>query len=252
MLTLERGGFRGLASFLILIPLATLVTSFPESHKPSQSHKTRQQNQLKLTPELSFQITLHAFLLWASIGFLMPVGIIIIRMSNRVECGKKLKLLFYSHVIVQMMAVLLATAGAVLAIMNFENSFNNTHQRAGLALHGLIWIQPLIGFLRPHRGVKVRSIWYSVHWLLGIGIPILGIINIYIGLHTYHERTSKSVELWTVLFTAEIVIISFIYLFQDRWDYMMKQGVILGDEQIRPTDHITSQSTSLKELVSIT
>ncbi|XP_038987526.1 cytochrome b561 domain-containing protein At2g30890-like [Phoenix dactylifera] len=246
MLALERGVFLGLASLLILILLTPLVNSSRDPHKPSQSHKTRQQNQLKLTPELSFQITLHAFLLWASIGFLMPIGIIIIRISNRVECGKKLKVLFYSHVIVQMIATLLATAGAVLAIMNFENSFSNTHQRTGLALHALIWIQPLIGFLRPRRGVKLRSIWYFVHWLLGIGIPILGIINIYIGLHTYHERTSRSVRLWTVLFTAEIVIIAFIYLFQDRRDYMMKQGVILGDEQIRPTDHITVQVPARK------
>ncbi|XP_008811094.1 cytochrome b561 domain-containing protein At2g30890-like [Phoenix dactylifera] len=247
MLALERGVFVRLASFLILILLAWPADSSRHPHKPIQSHKASQPEPLKLTPKLSFQITLHAFLFWASIGFLMPVGIIIIRMSNRVECGKRLKVLFYSHVIVQMIAVLLATAGAVLSIMNFQNSFNNIHQRTGLALYSMIWIQPLIGFLRPHRGVKVRSIWYFVHWLLGTGIPILGIINIYIGLHTYHERTSRSVRLWTLLFTAEVVIIAIIYLFQDRWDYLMKQGVILGDEQIRPTDHITSPSTSQKE-----
>ncbi|XP_010918848.1 cytochrome b561 domain-containing protein At2g30890 [Elaeis guineensis] len=251
MLALERGLFMRLASFLILILLAPLVDSSRHLHKPIQSHKTRQHEPLKLTPKLSLQIKLHAFLLWASIGFLMPVGIIIIRMSNRVKCGKRLNVLFYSHVIVQMTAVLLATAGAVLSIVNFENFFNNTHQRAGLVVYVLIWIQPLIGFLRPHRGVKARSIWYFVHWLLGTGIPILGIINIYIGLHTYQERTSRSVRLWTVLFTAEVVIIAFIYLFQDRWDYMMKQGVSLGEEQVRPTDHLTSPSTSQKELASI-
>lgn len=60
---------------------------------------------LQLTPKLSLQITLHAFLLWASIGFLMPIGIIIIRMSYRFECGKKLKVLFYSHVIVQVSTI---------------------------------------------------------------------------------------------------------------------------------------------------
>ncbi|KAG1346827.1 cytochrome b561 domain-containing protein [Cocos nucifera] len=251
MLAPERGVFMRSARFLLVILLAPLVDSSRHLHKPSQSHKTGQHEPLKLTSKLLFQITLHAFLLWASIGFLMPVGIIIIRMSNRVECGKRLKVLFYSHVIVQMTAVLLATAGAVLSIINFENFFDNIHQRTGLVVYALIWIQPLIGFLRPHRGAKARSIWYFMHWLLGTGIPILGIINIYIGLHTYQERTSRSVRLWTVLFTAEVVIIAFIYLFQDRWDYTMKQGVILGDEQIRPTDHLTSPSSSQKELASI-
>jgi len=48
-----------------------------------------------------FEITLHGFLLWASMGFLMPVGILVIRMSNRVECGRKLKVLFYTHAILQ-------------------------------------------------------------------------------------------------------------------------------------------------------
>jgi hypothetical protein len=51
----------------------------------------------------------------------------------------------------QIVAVVLATAGAVLSISNFENAFNNTHQRIGLALYGFIWLQPLIGFLRPDR-----------------------------------------------------------------------------------------------------
>ena len=89
------------------------------------------------------------------------------------------------------------------------------------------------------RGVKVRSLWYFVHWLLGSGITVAGVINIYIGLHAYHAKTSRSVKLWTILFTTEVAAIAFIYLFQDRWDYMKKQGVILGEEQITPTDHAT-------------
>jgi hypothetical protein len=51
----------------------------------------------------------------------------------------------------QIVAVVLATAGAALSIRNFENAFDNTHQRIGLALYGFVWLQPLIGFLRPDR-----------------------------------------------------------------------------------------------------
>lgn len=51
--------------------------------------------------QLEFHIKLHALLLWSSIGVLMPVGIIIVRMSRRVPGIKMLKALFYAHVIVQ-------------------------------------------------------------------------------------------------------------------------------------------------------
>ncbi|XP_072968193.1 cytochrome b561 domain-containing protein At2g30890-like [Typha angustifolia] len=247
----KRRNFAILARFLVLVLLTLSVDASKKSSKSTQSHWTNQPKPLKLTPQLSFQLKVHAFLLWASIGFLMPVGVLVIRMSNNVRCGKSLRILFYSHLILQIVAVILATAGAVLSIKNFENSFNNTHQRIGLTLYGFIWLQPLIGFLRPNRGVQLRSIWYSVHWILGTGICIVGISNIYIGLHTYHERTTRSVKLWTLLFTVEVSIIAFIYLLQDRWSYMIKQGVTLGDEQIRPTDHITSPSRKQRELADM-
>ena len=110
----------------------------------------------------------------------MPIGVLLIRASSSVKSAKSVKLLFYCHVgsqvsgmnshlsqplsssqhhlifrcgslSLQIVAVVLATAGAVLSISNFENAFNNTHQRIGLALYGFIWLQPLIGFLRPDR-----------------------------------------------------------------------------------------------------
>jgi hypothetical protein len=33
---------------------------------------------MKMSPRLQFEITLHGFLLWASMGFLMPIGILAI------------------------------------------------------------------------------------------------------------------------------------------------------------------------------
>ena len=58
---------------------------------------------------------------------------------------------------VQIAAVLLATGGAALSLMNFENSFSNSHQRVGLALYGFMWLQPIIGFFRPERWEKLLS-----------------------------------------------------------------------------------------------
>ncbi|XP_027087923.1 cytochrome b561 domain-containing protein At4g18260-like [Coffea eugenioides] len=181
----------------------------------------------------TFYIAVHGILLWVSMGFLMPVGILVIRMASAQEFHRTtLKVFFYLHAIAQVLSVLLATAGAVISIRSFENSFNNCHQRLGLGLYGAIYVQILTGFRRPRRGRKSRSVWYLFHWIMGTAISFVGVFNTYTGLKAYHSKTSKSTSLWTALFTAQVLVMAFFYLFQDKWDYMKKQGVILGNEPI--------------------
>ncbi|KAB2020756.1 hypothetical protein ES319_D07G090600v1 [Gossypium barbadense] len=215
--------------FILLVP--SFVSSIDEDNndniKKVISHK------------LMFEITLHGFLLWASMGFLMPIGILAIRMSNGEECGRKLKILFYVHAVSQhfyfhvwqILSVLLATTGAIMSIKNFNNSFNNHHQRLGVALYGIIWLQALTGVLRPWRGCKGRTVWFFAHWLLGTTVCILGVISIYTGLGAYYDKTSKSTKLWTIAFTVEITVIVLIYLFQDKWVHIQNQGV-----PVRPSE----------------
>ncbi|PUZ64765.1 hypothetical protein GQ55_3G169500 [Panicum hallii var. hallii] len=227
MLLFKRKGLLLASACCVILLLLTPTQGYSNSE---QSYKIAQP--LELTPKLSLQLKLHAFLLWSSVGFLMPIGVLLIRASSNVKSAKSVKLLFYCHIGSQIVAVVLATAGAVLSISNFENAFNNTHQRIGLALYGFIWLQPLIGFLRPDRGMRFRSAWYLTHWLLGIGICVVGVANVYIGLHTYEERTGRSARLWTVLLTVEVAAMAFVYLFQDRWSYVVRQAeAALGDEQ---------------------
>uniref|UniRef100_A0A0D9V3W1 Cytochrome b561 domain-containing protein n=1 Tax=Leersia perrieri TaxID=77586 RepID=A0A0D9V3W1_9ORYZ len=205
-------------SYLVLLLLAPSDGSSNSTLNLNQSHN-KTGHPSEMTPKVLFQLKLHALFHWSSFGFLMPIA-----------------------------AVLLATGGATLSLMNFENSFSNSHQRVGLALYGFMWLQPLIGFFRPERGFKVRSLWYFLHWLIGIAICTTGIANVYIGLHTYHERTTKSVKLWTGLLTFELSLLVFFYLLIDRWSYMMKQGYA-PIEQLRPTDnHRTYPTTLRKEL----
>ncbi|XVE78514.1 hypothetical protein DITRI_Ditri13aG0151300 [Diplodiscus trichospermus] len=241
-----------LVSFTMCICLVILVLPFVSSSQEhvksiNGSHANNKGNIDKVSDKLMFEIKLHGFLLWASMGFLMPVGILAIRMSNREECGRRLKILFYVHAVSQMLSVLLATAGAVMSIKNFNNSFNNHHQRLGATLYGVIWLQALTGVLRPWRGSKGRSAWFFAHWLLGTAVSILGVINIYTGLVAYHEKTSRKIKLWTIVLTAEISLIVFIYLFQDKWLYIQKQGVILGHEPVRPTEQDISSTEKQKE-----
>ena len=53
---------------------------------------------LQLTPKLSLQLKLHAFLLWSSVGLLMPIGVLLIRASSNVKSAKGVRFLFYCHV----------------------------------------------------------------------------------------------------------------------------------------------------------
>lgn len=68
-----------------------------------------------------------------------------------------------------------------------------------------------------YRESKGRSIWFLVHWLLGVTVSLLGIINIYTGLQSYYTRTMRSTSVWNLAFTVEIVVILFIYLLQEKW-----------------------------------
>ncbi|MCL7028655.1 hypothetical protein MKW94_004504 [Papaver nudicaule] len=225
----------------ILILLLLLSTPFVHSsYNPLELVKDRildskNESVEKMSPKLSFEITVHGFLLWASMGFLMPLGLLIIRMSNTEKCGRRLKLLFYLHVTLQILSALLVTVAAVMSIKNFENIFNNQHRRIGVALYAFVWVQAFIGFRRPQKGIRGRSKWFFVHWGLGTGITLLGIINVYTGLQAYHEKTSRSIRLWFTLFTIEVCLITFLYLFQDKWNYIQQQGVVSRVEPVLPT-----------------
>lgn len=78
----------------------------------------------------------------------------------------------------------------------------------------------------------------------------MGIINIYTGLEAYHKRTLESTRLWTIIFTAQVSFITFLYLFQDKKEYIQEQGVILGNlETITPDQENISQIQNHKDLL---
>lgn len=74
--------------------------------------------------------------------------------------------------------------------------------------------------------------WFFAHWILGTAVSFLGVLNVYIGLVAYHEKTSKGIRIWIILFTIEISLVVFFYLLQEKWVYIQKQGVICGNEMM--------------------
>ncbi|KAG6423744.1 hypothetical protein SASPL_114147 [Salvia splendens] len=217
-----------LSSFSVaiaLLLLAHLCESSPYKNQDSGSLNEHDENSQRV-----FDIVVHGILLWASMGFLIPLGILVIRVSS---CTSEFqpsrhKKVFYVHALLQVLSVLLVTVGAILSIRNFENAFNNTHQRLGLALYAAIYMQLILGFKRPKRGTRARSAWYLLHWLLGTITCLVGVLNIYTGLQAYHIRTSTNTRFYTIIFTAQLSFMVILYLFQDKWDYILRQGMPPG------------------------
>ncbi|KAL3592652.1 hypothetical protein D5086_011292 [Populus alba] len=172
-------------AYLVILILLPFVNSTQEQLKTTGTRANNEKIMDKLSPKLLFEITLHGFLLWASMGFLMPVGILAIRMSHREACGRRLKILFYVHSISQ--------ADAFCTSLHSRSS--NVYKK----LQQLIRQSPSTNRRRP--------IWYS--------------------MATSPHRASTTAA--------------------DKWVYIQKQGVILGDEPVRPTHQVISPCEKKKE-----
>ncbi|VVB12617.1 unnamed protein product [Arabis nemorensis] len=123
-----------------------------DNHSPSNLKNKGSIAEDKLSHQMISSIKLHGLLLWVSMGILMPMGILFIRMANKAhENGRKFKVFFYLHVIFQILAVVLATIGAIMSLRTLDNSFDNNHQRLGLALFAAMWLQFLTGVFKPSR-----------------------------------------------------------------------------------------------------
>lgn len=92
--------------------------------------------------------------MWLGMGLLMPIAIVLVRFAQAArERGdlKTVRTLVYTHIVIQVIAVLAVICAAVVGIAKFDNSFVYTHERLGLALWILVWLAPLVGFVRPEQ-----------------------------------------------------------------------------------------------------
>ncbi|XP_012830501.1 PREDICTED: cytochrome b561 domain-containing protein At4g18260-like [Erythranthe guttata] len=225
------------------------------SYKQSEAknHPKISIDEKHINSQKTYEIEVHGILLWASMGLLMPIGILTMRISTSTTDfpPSKHKILIYVHAVLQVVSVVITTVGAVLSMIKFENAFDNSHQRIGLALYAAVYLQVLIGFRRPKRGSRGRSAWYLLHWLLGTTICLVGILNVYTGLQAYRKRTSKSTTLWTVVFAAQVSFMAIFYLFQDKWDYIIRQGVIIISPGCDPENSQAQLEKQVKDVVIV-
>jgi len=183
---------------------------------------------VSLQPQYPFHwIKVHGWLMWLGMGLLMPVAIVLVRFTRVArEKGdlKTVRTLVYTHIFIQVIAVLAVICAAVVGVTKFDNSFTYTHERLGLALWILVWLAPLVGFIRPEHGGRTRPIWYGIHWLFGTGGVVLGFYNIYTGLNAYEHMGQTSLRTLQILFSIQLSVVALVYLTQDRWSYAKQQG----------------------------
>uniref|UniRef100_A0A0R0G8L7 Uncharacterized protein n=1 Tax=Glycine max TaxID=3847 RepID=A0A0R0G8L7_SOYBN len=65
-----------LSAFLFQLSMFLLVSASQEHKKAKGRHSSKKDHNIKMSSRLQFEITLHGFLLWASMAFLMPIGMV--------------------------------------------------------------------------------------------------------------------------------------------------------------------------------
>ncbi|CAM6128751.1 unnamed protein product [Calypogeia fissa] len=172
---------------------------------------------------------MHGWLMWVSFGFLFPLSLLLIRYSRpqrdptATVAPGRVQLLFYLHVFLAVMGVVLASAGVAILIHRDGGDFDYTHQRLGLALMIIMWMMPFIGLLRPAKGVAARPYWFVLHWVFGTGAVFLGIVNCYIGIHVYQLIFQQNIRSLNIAFSCILAFMAVAYFFQDKWSYILKQ-----------------------------
>lgn len=114
----------------------------------------------------------HGVCMALAFAFCFPLGAMVPRFSP-LSTARAVA----THRAVQLTGALLATAGfgvAVAMTTEYVAHFSTTHARVGLALFVIMWLQVLLGLLRPHKpeapelASTPRRVWQAAHVTLGL------------------------------------------------------------------------------------
>eukprot|EP00475_Leptophrys_vorax_P034649 TRINITY_DN56217_c0_g1_i1.p1 TRINITY_DN56217_c0_g1~~TRINITY_DN56217_c0_g1_i1.p1 ORF type:complete len:301 (+),score=0.85 TRINITY_DN56217_c0_g1_i1:219-1121(+) len=184
-----------------------------------------------------FQV--HGWLMWMSFGLLMPVGMITARHLQTVTPKW-----FAIHWGIQVLAVFLAVIAFFIGVARFDAITDSTHARMGIAVFTFTIAQPVMGFLRPHKGHTIRVYWYLAHWLFGMLAVGLGWYTLFLGLDIYEEETGTSVQGLEIALACNVSIMLFIFLLLGRWDHLVGQSdsasKVDGITRFPSVAHVTS------------
>lgn len=145
--------------------------------------------------------TLHGLALGLTFLVLYPAGIIAIRTRR----GNAFKY----HWILQLLATVTLTVGVMIGVY-LHRRIDYTHQRVGVAVLILAWVQTFLGWKHHLYFIKTqRKNWTSTaHVLLGRLLPVAGATNVILGM-SIRGRSQTFIELLFVFIVLETVSIGY-------------------------------------------
>ncbi|CAK9195012.1 unnamed protein product [Sphagnum troendelagicum] len=194
--------------------------------------------------------TAHGWLLWMAFGLFFPGGVLI---SKYGQLSFPLQW-FHAHRTLELLGVAAATTGLAIGLSKFDALYDSLHAKLGLAVGCLIWAQPLLGLIRPHKGHSSRAVWYVIHWVFGTSAVLLGWYNIFLGLALYIEDWPEvgTLKGLTIAFSVQVAMISFIYLLLERIPHIHAQLKLPTMAMVQPkiTKHVRGMSSDYNNLAT--
>ena len=131
----------------------------------------------------------------------------------------KSKAVLYAHIVCQFSGLALATAGLIIALVDFENPTDCPyhHGQLGIAVMALLYFQFLNGLFRPHTiedyeqpsvWDRIRAVWEHVHSFLGHATFALAVVNCVLGILILSNFFNEvDLSKWIAGFAATVVTI---------------------------------------------
>lgn len=133
----------------------------------------------------------HGLLMAISWGVVLPLGIVIARTLKDLD-----PLWFNLHKLFQVVGLMGAIVGYVIALLKFDTPDDFRHRQVGLVVMVLGVFQPLNALVRPKHGSLLRVPWEWLHISVGRCAVILAMYNIYTGMEEYEILREVGSKKW--------------------------------------------------------
>ncbi|GLC44511.1 hypothetical protein PLESTF_000552500 [Pleodorina starrii] len=207
---------------------------------------------------------LHGALQFTGWIVLVPLGILAARHRWFFAPAGVVGLWFQVHRAVQLLAVVLITAGFVLPWTSFDSydeeqiigseheasmgsdMLVETHERLAIALMTALGLHIFVAVLRPKPDAPRRGLWNLVHWWTGRGLAALAGVNVAIGIALWRRASGGSGAEWIipgVLFAAGWVCLA-VWMERRAPEGLGREGGSQGGSGVALTAGYVSTSSS--------
>ncbi|GFY99423.1 auxin-responsive family protein [Actinidia rufa] len=179
---------------------------------------------------------IHGILNAVSWGIMFPIGAIIARYLRTFPSADPAW--FYLHAFCQVSAYAIGVAGWGTGLKLGSESKGvqyTAHRNIGIGLFCLATVQVFALFLRPQKDHKFRFYWNIYHHGIGYAILILGILNVFKGLHILGPE-----EKWKSAYIVVISVLGGIALLLEGITWV----VVLRGSLVSPPSPTTDTTTA--------